>query len=267
MTTRTPPHVTLFDYGAGNLHSLAKGLEAGGARVTITPDWTEALSRDALILPGVGSFGAAVRALEGHADTVREALEAGLPCLGICLGMQLLFDGSEEGEGRGIGLLPGQVRRIRARVVPQMGWNDVDTTPDPLFEGLHASGSGSGVPGGEPADAPHVSAETSRGMTGDESGSGPDVTAVTSPGMTGGEHGDAPHVSAVTSSGMTAYYANSFICEATDPESVIAWSDYGEERFAAAVRRGRSWGVQFHPEKSSAAGLRLLRNFLSEVTR
>jgi imidazole glycerol-phosphate synthase subunit HisH len=219
MTTRTPLHVSLFDYGAGNLHSLAKGLEAGGARVTITPEWTEALSRDALVLPGVGSFGAAVRALEGHADTVREALEAGLPCLGICLGMQLLFDGSEEGEGRGIGLLPGQVRRIRARVVPQMGWNDVDTTPDPLFEGLH------------------VSAETS-----------PDVTAVTPPGM-------------------TAYYANSFICEATDPGSVIAWSDYGEERFAAAVRRGQSWGVQFHPEKSSAAGLRLLRNFLGEVAR
>jgi len=229
MTTRTPLQVSLFDYGAGNLHSLAKGLEAGGARVTITPDWTEALSRDALILPGVGSFGAAVRALEGHADTVREALEAGLPCLGICLGMQLLFDGSEEGEGRGIGLLAGQVRRIRARVVPQMGWNDVDTTPDPLFEGLHASRSGSGVPGGDPGD-------------------GRDVTAVTSPGM-------------------TAYYANSFICEATDPDSVIAWSDYGEERFAAAVRRGRSWGVQFHPEKSSAAGLRLLRNFLSEVAR
>ncbi|CAN5740880.1 imidazole glycerol phosphate synthase subunit HisH [soil metagenome] len=223
MSTRPPPHVTLFDYGAGNLHSLAKGLEAGGARVTITPDWTEALSRDALILPGVGSFGAAVRALEGHADTVRDALEAGLPCLGICLGMQILFEGSEEGEGRGIGLLPGQVRRIRARVVPQMGWNDVDTTPDPLFEGLHQSGT-----------APDVSAETSRG--------------------------EAPGA-------MTAYYANSFICEATDPDSVIAWSDYGEERFAAAVRRGRSWGVQFHPEKSSAAGLRLLRNFLSEVAR
>jgi imidazole glycerol-phosphate synthase subunit HisH len=220
MTTRSTPHVTLFDYGAGNLHSLAKGLEAGGARVTITPDWTEALSRDALILPGVGSFGAAVRALEGHADTVREALEGGLPCLGICLGMQLLFEGSEEGAGQGIGLLPGQVRRIRARVVPQMGWNDVDTTPDPIFEGLHAG-----------AD---VSAETSTE--------------------------DA-------STRMTAYYANSFICEATDPGSVIAWSDYGEERFAAAVRRGRSWGVQFHPEKSSAAGLRLLRNFLSEVAR
>jgi glutamine amidotransferase len=203
------PHVTLFDYGAGNLHSLAKGLEAGGARVTITPRWDEALGSDALILPGVGSFGAAVRALEGHAGQVRSALEGGLPCLGICLGMQLLFSGSEEGAGEGIGLITGPVRRIRAPVVPQMGWNDVDTTGDPLFQGLRAPGP------------------------------------------------DTP--------GLTAYYANSFICEPADPSVVIGRSTYGEETFAAAVRRERTWGVQFHPEKSSVQGLRLLRNFLAEV--
>jgi glutamine amidotransferase len=74
-------HLALFDYGAGNLHSLKKGLEAGGARVTVTTDWDEALARDGLVLPGVGSFGAAVRGLEGEAERVRRALEDGLPCL------------------------------------------------------------------------------------------------------------------------------------------------------------------------------------------
>jgi imidazole glycerol-phosphate synthase subunit HisH len=209
------PHVVLFDYGAGNLHSLAKGLEVGGARVTITPDWDEALAGDALVLPGVGSFGAAVRALDGHADRVRDALLAGLPCLGICLGMQLLFEGSEEGEGRGIGLLEGTVRRLRARIVPQMGWNDVETSDDPLFAGLH----------------------------------GPDP------------HGPGPH-----GSGFTAYYANSFVCEAVNPDDIIARSRYEEETFAAAVRQGRTWAVQFHPEKSSTPGLHLLRNFLAQVS-
>jgi imidazole glycerol-phosphate synthase subunit HisH len=198
-------HVALLDYGAGNLHSLAKGLEAGGARVTVTTDWDQALSLDALVLPGVGSFGAAVRALEGEEARVRQALEDGLPCLGICLGMQLLFPDSEEGEGSGIGLIGGRVRRLRARTVPQMGWNDVEPdVPDPLFAELD---------------------------------------------------------------GLTAYYANSFVCEADDPDAVIAHSEYEGEAFAAAVRRGRSWGVQFHPEKSSSPGLALLRNFLAEVKR
>jgi imidazole glycerol-phosphate synthase subunit HisH len=203
-----PVQVALFDYGAGNLHSLAKGLEAGGARVRVTADWAEALSLDALVLPGVGSFGAAVRALEGHANRVREALDEGLPCLGICLGMQLLFDGSEEGTGTGIGLVAGQVRRLRTRIVPQMGWNDVEAGDDPLFAGIGAE------------------------ILGQE---------------------------------FTAYYANSFICEPEDPEVVIARSRYEGETFAAGVRRGRTWGVQFHPEKSSAGGLRLLRNFLDQV--
>jgi imidazole glycerol-phosphate synthase subunit HisH len=204
--------VALFDYGAGNLHSLKKGLEAGGARVHVTPNWDEALARDALVLPGVGSFGAAVRALEGHTDRIRQALEAGFPCLGICLGMQLLFPSSAEGEGQGIGLIEGRVRRLRTRVVPQMGWNDVEPLPlpprgggfDPLF---------------------------------DEIG------------------------------GFPAYYANSFVCDAENPGVRIAESEYEGERFTAAVRLGRSWGVQFHPEKSSAPGLRLLRNFLAQVER
>jgi imidazole glycerol-phosphate synthase subunit HisH len=212
--------VALFDYGAGNLHSLKKGLEAGGARVTVTTHWDEALARDALVLPGVGSFGAAVQALAGHEDRVRTALEDGLPCLGICLGMQLFFRESEEGSGQGIGLIPGRVRRIRARTIPQMGWNDVEARVD----------------------------------HGAEAGVGDDLGAAAPPDPL--LRGIGP---------FTAYYANSFVCDPEEEQVIIARSLYEDEMFVAAVRQGRSWGVQFHPEKSSAPGLHLLRNFLTEV--
>ncbi len=193
-------HVALFDYGAGNHHSLRKGLETGGARVTITADWDEALALDALVLPGVGSFGAAVRGLKGEAPRVRRALEEGLPALGICLGMQLLFPTSEEAPGDGIGLIGGRVRRIRARTVPQMGWNDVESGNDPAFEGTRP---------------------------------------------------------------LTAYFANSFACEVeSEPGVAIAWSDYEEDHFPVAVRKANTWGFQFHPEKSSRPGLRILANWV-----
>lgn len=195
--------VALFDYGAGNLHSLAKALERHGYPPDITGAWDRALEADALVLPGVGAFGAAARALDGHADRVRARLDGGLPCLGICLGMQLLFDRSEEAGGRGVGLIPGAVRRLSARVVPQMGWNDVTpAAPDPLF---------------------------------------PDA------------------------GGLVAYYANSFVCDPDDRSAVLAWTEYDGRRFPAAVRAGRTWGVQFHPEKSSEAGVALIGRFLAEA--
>jgi glutamine amidotransferase len=198
-------NVSLFDYGVGNLHSLGKALQAEGARVVVTDDWARALSTHALVLPGVGSFAAAAGALPEDSSEIRDALIAGFPCLGICLGMQLLFDESEEGKGRGLGVVPGKVRRLRAPVVPQMGCNDVRATEDdPLLHGL---------------------------------------------------------------GGLVAYYANSFVCEPNDATHALAWSEYGGDRFVAAVRRARTWGVQFHPEKSSTGGRRLLRNFLQEVER
>jgi glutamine amidotransferase len=197
-------NVALFDYGVGNLHSLGKALEGGGATVHVTRDWDRALDMDALVLPGVGAFSAAVEALPSDTSAIRDALAAGLPCLGICLGMQILFDESAEGEGAGIGFIPGRVRRLEARVVPQMGWNpvvpaDVD---DPLFAGLPE---------------------------------------------------------------LTAYYANSFVCEPDEAEAIIARSEYEDDTLVAAVRRGRTWGVQFHPEKSSDPGRRLITNFLEAV--
>lgn len=194
--------VGLFDYRVGNIHSLRKALERGGATVSVTESWEEALSTDALVLPGVGSFGAAARSLRGSEELLRSALKEGLPCLGICLGMQLLFEESEEGGGAGIGIIPGAVKRLAASVIPHMGWNDVEVTDDPLFSGIPS---------------------------------------------------------------LSAYYANSFVCYPEDEASVIAWSEYQGQRFPAAVRRKRCWGVQFHPEKSSDPGLRIVRNFLEEI--
>jgi len=192
--------IALFDYGAGNLHSLGKALEAGGAEVAVTPSWAEALALDALVLPGVGAFGHAAAALPGDRASLVEALESGLPCLGICLGMQLLFSSSEESTGAGIGLVSGSVRLLETEIVPQMGWNDVELTADPIFDGLD---------------------------------------------------------------GLVAYYANSYVCVPDDPSDVIAWSEYDGVRFAAGVRRGNAWGLQFHPEKSSDAGRRIVRNFVA----
>src|SRR5687767_4228020 len=103
----TPMRVAIFDYGAGNLHSLAKALAGPGVEVVVETDPAAAAAADALILPGVGNFAAATDALGAGRDTMRRAIADGLPTLGICLGMQLLFEGSEEGGGPGLGVIPG----------------------------------------------------------------------------------------------------------------------------------------------------------------
>ena len=197
-------HVTIFDYGAGNLHSLAKAIERGGVDVRVETDPVRVLETDGLVLPGVGAFGAAAERLAPGRDAMRDAVAGGLPAIGICLGMQLLFDSSDEGDGAGLGLIPGRVSRLRAERVPQIGWNTIDDAHDPLF----------------------------------------DAAPLT-----------------------IAYYANSFVCRPEDPSSVIAWSEHEGDRFPAAVRAGGAVGVQFHPEKSSADGVRLLHGFLEEARR
>ncbi|MDX1674670.1 MAG: imidazole glycerol phosphate synthase subunit HisH [Longimicrobiales bacterium] len=186
----------LFDYGTGNLHSLRKALERQGAEVTVGADPGRA---DGLVLPGVGAFGAAAERLASYAGAIRGAVADGLPVLGICLGMQLLLDASDEGAGAGLGLVPGRVRKLRAERVPHMGWNTV-ASDDPLFAGV------------------------------------------------GGDR---------------FYFANSFVADPVSDADVIAWTRHEGDRFPAAVRRGRVVGTQFHPEKSGASGLRILRNFVA----
>jgi imidazole glycerol-phosphate synthase subunit HisH len=198
-----PVLATLLDYGAGNLHSLRKALVHAGAEVRTETDAARALDTEVLVVAGVGAFGPAARALAPARGLLRAALADGLPGLGICLGMQLLFETSEEAEGQGLGLFPGRVTRLAARQVPHMGWNTVE---------------------------------------------GPER--------------------ALTASGLTdVYYANSFACRPSEAGVVTAWTQHEQDRFPAVVRKARTVGVQFHPEKSSAAGLRLLAALLEEVRR
>lgn len=194
--------VTVFDYGAGNLHSLTKALALSGARVVAEPDPRRCADSDVLVLPGVGSFHQAAARLAPALSELRDAIRRGLPTLGICLGMQLLFARSDEGPGDGLRVLAGEVTRLRAERVPQIGWNTFDESVDPL---LCASGL------------------------------------------------------------ATAYFANSFACRPADAACVTAWSMHGPDRFPAMVRAGAVIGVQFHPEKSSAAGVAFLLAALEEL--
>ena len=194
--------IAIADYGMGNRRSVEKALAHVGARSVVTADHAAVRAAEKVILPGVGAFPEAVRNLRrtGLDDVVRERARAGVPVLGICLGMQLLFERSEEHEGAdGLGLLPGAVTALRAPRLPHIGWNRVSLArPSPLTAGL-----GDGAP---------------------------------------------------------FYHVHSFVCRPADERDVVGWGEYGE-RFASIVCRRNVMGAQFHPEKSSRDGLRVLANF------
>ena len=122
--------VAILDTGAGNLHSLGKALVVAlpEAEVTVASSALDALSSDLMILPGVGAFGSAAARIADGRERLRDALADGHPCIGICLGMQLLFTSSEEGPGQGIGIVAGEVTRLRSDRSPHMGWTPVDAT-------------------------------------------------------------------------------------------------------------------------------------------
>jgi glutamine amidotransferase len=197
--------IAVIDYGAGNLRSVRNALTHLGADV-ITLDTPEGLDRaDKIVLPGVGAFGAGMAALRsaGFEGPLKEAVAAGVPLIGICLGMQYLFESSDEmGLHRGLGLLPGRVTRFPADgpKVPHIGWNQLHIRRDhPLLAGIE--------------------------------------------------------------DGAYAYFVHSYYVHAGEPDDVLATTDYGIE-VAAVVARGNLFGIQPHPEKSQAVGLRILRNFV-----
>jgi len=138
------PSIVLLDYGAGNLRSVAKAFEHEGAEVTLTRDPAVARAADRLVLPGQGHFGQCMTRLEegGLGDAVREFIAAERPFLGVCVGMQLIFDGSEEAPGApGLGLVPGTVKRLRTDLpLPHVGWNSVEfirsAESDPVLQGV-----------------------------------------------------------------------------------------------------------------------------------
>ncbi len=207
----TPPRILVVDYGLGNLGSVIKGFRQVGAEVALSDDPAELLAADALVLPGDGAFGATMDEIRGRGlvEVLLQAARAGTPLLGICIGMQVLFEESEEhGRHAGLGLLPGRVRRFfgdeqeHDLPVPHMGWNRLwHRRPHALLEGL--------------PDGAHV------------------------------------------------YFVHSYYCDAP-AEVVIATAEYGHE-FAAVVGRDNVLGMQFHPEKSQAVGLKLIENFALEV--
>jgi glutamine amidotransferase len=137
------PAVVVLDYGSGNLRSAQRALERAGATVTVTADRRAALDADGLVVPGVGAFAACMAGLDAveGGDVIAARVRAGRPVLGICVGMQVLFDaGREHGvETKGLGLLPGRVELLDAPVRPHMGWNTVSTPPGSrLFAGVEA---------------------------------------------------------------------------------------------------------------------------------
>lgn len=218
--------IALIDYGVGNLRSVSKALEHINAPVQIVQRVGELTDAGhawgGIVLPGVGAFGDAAANFRraGFEEPLLAAVHAGTPLLGICVGLQLLFDESEEmGRHRGLGIFAGTVSRfadgmtalqngqLHRLKVPQIGWNQIHhASTHPLL---------AGVP-----------------------------------------------------SGSYAYFVHSYYCAPTDPRIIIATTDYGIDFASICGGRfgqGEVWGVQFHPEKSQATGLRILRNFVDLV--
>jgi len=194
--------IAILDYGMGNLRSVHRAVDRMGGSPLVTADPAEVATAKALVVPGVGHFGACMRNLRerGLDRVIREFAATERPLLGVCLGMQVLFDWSEEGAVEGLGLLRGKVRRLPATVtVPHMGWNDVAwRAANPLT---------AGIPGGS-----------------------------------------------------RFYFVHSYVCEADD-DLVVGETEHGL-RFPAVVASGNVVATQFHPEKSSDAGLALYRNLI-----
>jgi imidazole glycerol phosphate synthase glutamine amidotransferase subunit len=198
--------IAIFDYGAGNLRSVENTLDAIGAKYEIVRDSAGLERAEKIILPGVGHFGQLIRSLDelGVREAFRKRIAAGVPFLGICLGLHALFEKSEEApELQGLGIFPGQVKRFPADArVPHMGWNQLEVKGRPRL--LRQLDSGSYV-----------------------------------------------------------YFAHSYyLPEEAAGEYAAALCEYGV-RYAAVIEAGNVFGVQFHPEKSSAVGQQIVRNFLA----
>lgn len=198
--------IAIIDYDAGNIKSVEKALLSLRQETVITRDPTVILSADGVILPGVGAFGDAMEKLNtcGLVSVIRQCAEQNKPFLGICLGLQLLFESSEESPGvEGLGILKGRVVRLPEESglkIPHIGWNDLRfPNPGRLFQGIQE--------------------------------------------------------------GAYVYFVHSYYLQASDESIVTASSEYGA-CIHASVEKGNVFACQFHPEKSSDVGMRILKNFI-----
>mgnify|MGYP005760495473 FL=1 len=198
--------IAIIDYDAGNIKSVEKAMLLLGQEVTITGDREEILKADKVILPGVGAFGDAMGNLRrtGLDRVIRETVDKGIPFLGICLGLQLLFERSDEAPGvEGLGILKGEILRIPEAdglKIPHMGWNSLHLEHNGrLFRGIRE--------------------------------------------------------------GEYVYFVHSYYLKAEDENIVKASTEYGVH-IHASVEKDNVFACQFHPEKSSDAGIRILKNFV-----
>ncbi len=251
--------IAIIDYGAGNLFSLASSLRHIGAEAAVTDDIDEIKKADRMILPGVGAFGDAAAALRerGLDSVIREEALAGKPLLGICLGMQLLFERSlEYGEHQGLGLIRGTVRPLEGYIpeglkIPQIGWNSLQ------FCGVSDNGQDSACPRPAEGQAGEQQGEQLEEKIEELSDKQQGEQQVKSADEPAGKHcifKDVPE-------GSYVYFVHSYYGDA-DPSELIAACDYGKT-VTAAVAKGSVVGCQFHPEKSGDVGMQILRNFCS----
>jgi imidazoleglycerol phosphate synthase glutamine amidotransferase subunit HisH len=252
------------------MHSLVKALDVGdGVAVRLQSDPVAALDTDMLVLPGVGAFSNAATRLASGADVMRDAILGGLPTLGICLGMQLLFDASDEGPGAGLGVIPGRVRRLKARRVPQIGWNEVEWIQPPVIPALPVIPAKAGIHVQTSSFPRKRESMLSLAMRpADDARQQMDprlaarMTMVADGSPPCGEDDDkSPSITHI------AYFANSYVCEPDNEDCVIAYTTHERDRFASVVTVANTVGVQFHPEKSSRAGVGFVRDFVAGVVR
>lgn len=227
--------IVIVDYGIGNLRSMEKALEAVGADVVRSDREVDIERADKIVLPGVGAFGACADEIRrrGLEEPVLKAIESGKPFLGVCIGMQLLFEvGEEMGQHEGLGVLSGHVLRLDA--VPEIAGLSADSPTNTTAGTGRSAGTWD-----EKLKIPHMGWNT--------------IDPVTeSPLLTG-----LPEEAYF-------YFVHSYAAVPDEPSDVLAYSRYGA-RFPAIVQRNNVFGVQFHPEKSQRNGLQILKNFADRI--
>ena len=226
--------ITMIDYGASNIRSAQKAFEYIGAEVELTEDPEVVRKASKLVLPGVGAFGSGMDGLrQRHLPAaIRETVASGVPFLGICVGMQLMFDESNEmGIHQGLGLIAGKVRRFPEKLSMVNGQLSIANEDAPPIENRQSSIVNLKIP--------HM-------------GWNQLEPAWESPLLVGVNEGDY------------TYFVHSYYCDPDEATAVLAWTDYGFP-FASVVQKDNVYGLQFHPEKSQSVGLQILRNFVEKI--